>query len=277
MPYVCGTLSLHPRSFWSVAPAYYLGQLQKEQYDISLQAAKRRRIAILKFLFRGDAISKEELSRLLSADVGASAKVSTQFPMSEIIAPLNTTNNYDYMLEAENNRRDARSVSGMSRNQMGEYDKSTRRTASEAKLVAMGSGRRTGKRSQVIQGIYIDLIDKINSLVFDFWRVPREMMVGVGQFDMVTGDMLKGDYQYGVSLSTKRSISRAERKVEALMLMAQIAPFVPPQGIAALYQYLIDAAGDPAFEAILMSGARGGLGGQGGSQQGRLPAGQGTQ
>jgi len=273
MPYVTGTLSLHPRSFWCVAPAYYLGQLQATQFDISLQAEKQRRISILKFLYRKNMISKDNLTKLLSGDVGAAEAVEGIFPLNEVIAPVNTGQTWDHVAHAENNRRDARSVSGLSRNQMGEYDKSTRRTASEAKLVAMGSGRRTGKRSQVVAGLYTDIIEKINKIVFKFWRIPREVMAKEG-FATVTGDMLEGDYQYDVSLATKRNISRAERKVEALMMIAQMAPFLQGADIAAVFQYLIDASGDPAFEAMLAPMT--GRGGQGGGARGQLPAGQGT-
>lgn len=278
MPYVTGTLSIHPRSFWCVSPAYYLGQLQATQFDISKQAEKQRRISILKFLYRQNAIDKNELNKFLSGDVGAAAPVKGAWPLKEVIAPLNTATNFDFAIQAENNRRDARSVSGLSRNQMGEFDKSTRRTASEAKLVAQGSGRRTGKRAQMVAGLYTDIIEKVNQLVFEFWRVPREVLHGKGNFAVVTGDMLKGDYQYDVNLSTKRNISRAERKVEALMMLTQLMPFLQGADISAVLQYLIDASGDPAFEAMFMSKGRGGggQGGQGGGQKGALPAGGST-
>lgn len=274
MPYVTGTLSLHPRSFWCVSPAYYLGQLQHIQFDISKQAEKQRRLSILKFLYRQNAIDKPELNKLLSGDVGATAPVKGAWPLSEVISPVNTGTSFDFAIHAENNRRDARSMSGLSRNQMGEFDKSTRRTASEAKLVAQGSGRRTGKRAQVVAGLYTDIIEKVNRMIFEFWQVPREVLHGKGNFAVVTGDMLKGEYQYDVSLSTKRNISRSERKVEALMMISQLMPFLQPENIGAVFQYLIDASGDPAFEAILMP--KRGQGGQGGGQQGKLPAGGST-
>lgn len=272
MPYVTGTLSIHPRSFWCVSPAYYLGQLQATQFDISKQAEKQRRISILKFLYRKNAIKKDALNKFLSGDVGAAEAVEGAWPLNEVIAPLNTGTNFDFAIQAENNRRDARSVSGLSRNQMGEFDKSTRRTASEVKSVAQGSGRRTGKRSQVVAGLYTDIIDKVNNLVFEFWRVPREVLHGKGDFAVVTGDMLKGEYDYDVSLSTKRNISRAERKMEALMMLTQMMPFLQGADISSVMQYLVDAAGDPAFEAMFMSKGKG-RGGQGNGQQGKLPAG----
>ncbi len=271
MPYVTGSLSLHPRSFWCISPAYYLGQLQAIQFDISKQAEKQRRISILKFLYRKGAIKKEALNKFLSGDVGACEAVEGAWPLNEVIAPLQTGMQFDSSIQSENNRRDARSMSGLSRNQMGEFDKSTRRTAAETKQVALGSGRRTGKRGQVIAGLYTDIIEKVNQLVFNFWRVPREVLHGKGNFAVVTGEMLKGEYDYSVSLSTKRNVSRAERKMEALMMLGQLMPFLQGADISAVLQYLIDASGDPAFEAMFMSKGQGG-----GGKQGALPAGGST-
>jgi len=250
LPYVAATLTQHPRSFWTTPPAYYLGQLQKTQFDISKQAEKQRRISVLKFLYRKNALSKEALSRFLSSDVGAAEGVDTQFPLNEILAPMQTGTMLDHIAYAENNRRDAREAIGFSRNQLGEYDASGRRTAREATIVAAGAQRRLNRREQAIADLYIDIISKVNKIIFEYWRVPREIMHDEG-WAVVTGDMLKGDYQYDISLSTKRQLSRAERKVEALMMLGQMAPFLAGADIRALFTYLSDAVSDPAFERIL--------------------------
>ena len=249
MPFVAGTLNRHPRSFWSVPPAYYLGQIQKTQFDISLQAEKQRRIGVLKFLFRKGAMSKESLSRLLSSDVGAAEGVETQFPLSEILAPVQSGVSYDSISQSENNRRDAREAIGFSRNQLGEFDAGTRRTAREASFVAQGSERRTDRRGQTMIDMYTELINKVNNIVFALWKVPRDVLSDEG-WNNVTGEMLKGDYQYSVSLTTKRAISKAERKVEAMMVLGQLAQ-IPGIDIQSLFKYISDASGDPAFERIL--------------------------
>jgi len=248
MPFVNATLNQHPRSFWTTPPAYYLGQIQKTQFDISLQAEKQRRLSVLKFLYRKGALTKTALSRLLSADVGGAEGVDSSFPLKDVITPIQTSINWDAVASSEGNRREAREAVGMSSNQVGEFSKG-RKTRAETIEVAGGSGRRDSKRSQAVVGFYINCIKKVNQLIFAFWTIPREVMHDEG-FENVTGQDLAGDYLYDASLSTKRNISRAERKVEALMLTAQLAqlPGINPQ---ALYQYLADASSDPAFENIL--------------------------
>lgn len=249
-PFVCTTLTQHPRSFWSTPPAFYLGQIQATQFDISKQAEKQRRIDILRFLFRSNVIDEPALNKIMSGDVGACVGVDTTFPLKDLIATVPRGVNYDSVLHAENNRRDAREALGFSRNQAGEFDASSRRTAREVSAVGQGAHMRTGKRAQVIASTYINTIEKVNALWFEFWRSPREVMHDEG-WPVVTGPMLKGEYQYSASLSTKRSISRAERKVEALMMLAQISPFLQGADVNALFNYLSDAVSDPAFERIL--------------------------
>ena len=84
------------------------------------------------------------------------------------------------------------------------------------------------------------------------------MMIGNEQVKF-TGEELEGDYLYDITLSSKRNISLAQRKIESLQMMMQLAQ-IPGANIEAMKQYIIDASGDPAFSAL--------LGGQQGGQQG---------
>ena len=265
MPFVHGTMSQHPRSFWSTPPAYYLGQIQATQFDISLQAEKERRISVLKFLYRKGALSESALARMLSGDVGAAEAVDNQYPLNDVIATMPKGNSYDHIVYADNNRRDARDAIGFSRNQLGEFDSSSRRTAREATFVAQGSGLRTSKRGQVVSNMYVDTMRKVNGLVFNFWTIPREIMVDSAWVDYVGSD-LAGHYQYDVSLSTKRVLSKAERKIEALSLLPMLMQ-IPGINVQAVFQDLINASSDPSFESMLGQVAKGGQG-QGQQQQG---------
>ena len=97
--------------------------------------------------------------------------------------------------------------------------------------------------------MYIDLISKLNKVCFSFWKIPRFAMVG-NEWVKFTGEELKGDYLYDASLATTRNLSRAERKVEAMMMLSRLMA-VPGIDIQAAFKYLQDAASDPAFERIL--------------------------
>ncbi len=249
MPFVVSHFNKHPLSFWSTPLAYYLGQIQKTQYDIALQAEKQRRISVLKFLYRKNAISEEALSRLLSADVGAAEGVETQFPLNEILTSVQTGMQYDAMGYAEANRRDAREAIGFSRNQLGEFDASSRRTAREAVIVEEGAQRRAGKKESSVADLYIDAISKANNLAFSFWKTPREVLADERWYQ-ITGEMLAGEYEYDVTLSTKRSLSKAERMVEALRLTSQFIG-IPGIDFGQLFGFLSSAIGHPAIDRML--------------------------
>lgn len=257
LPFVAVGFVQHPRSFWSTPQAYYLGQIQHIQFDIALQAEKQRRLNSWKILARKGAMKREELTKLLSGDSGTFAFAETSEPLKDVFMQVPQGNMMDFIVQANNNRQDAREAIGFGRNQLGEEMQSSRRTAREATYVQEGSERRSSRRFGGISTLYLDLITKINKICFTFWKLPRFAMVG-NEWVKFTGEELRGDYLYDVSLSTKRSLSKAQRKVEALMLMTQFMQM----GLASpeLLKYVTDATNDPAFERILapMSGKGGG-------------------
>ena len=249
VPFVSGTFIQHPRSFWSTPQAYYLGQIQATEFDIGMQAEKQRRLATLRFMAREGSFKEGELNKLLSGEVGAVGLVDTSHPLSDILKEVPTGTQLDYVLQSAANKRKAQEAVGFSNMDMGELSEPQKRvTSAEAKFVQSGSQRRAGRRTGVVTSLYTDAIEKLNKVVFSFWKTPRYAMVGTNWVPF-TGEQLMGNYIYDTSLSTKRNLSRAERKVEALMIFSQFAQ----AGMASpdLFQYIIDAAGDPAFERIL--------------------------
>jgi len=249
LPFVSETLINHPRSFWSTPQAYYLGQIQKTQYDISLQAEKQRRINTLKFIAAKRAMSEDELNKLISGDVGAVGLAEGNQPLRDIFVPFPQGNNINFTLESDANRANARDMIGFSRNQLGEYDSSSRRTAREATFVKQGAELRTSKRMNSVINLYVNTIRKVNKIIFRYWKLPRYAMVG-NDWVKFTGEELDGEYLYDVTLSTKRNVGLAQRKLEAMQMVMQLAQ-VPGVNIEAMKKYVSDASGDPAFPALL--------------------------
>jgi hypothetical protein len=248
-PFVAGSYVEHPRCFWCTPLAYYLGQLQAEQFDISTQQEKQRRISILRFIAAARFMEPEKLDKLLSGDVGAVEFAETQ-EVKDKIVPVPTGNMLDFTIQSNQNRTDARSVVGMSRNQAGEFDAGTRRTKGEAMLVAMGSQRRESPRVQMVRDLYLETMEKVNRIVFAFWKNPRSVLTDQG-WQRFTGDEVQGDYLYELSLTAKRDLSKSERKVEALMMLGQLMPLLQGADPNRIFEYLSNAANDPAFEKLI--------------------------
>ncbi len=262
-PYVSGTFVNHPRWFWSTPLAHYLGRLQKKEYDIELQAEKQRRINNLKFLIaKGLFKSRDALNRFISADVGAVEECETTDLTGKVVTfPQGTQ--MEFELQSRANRQDAREAVGFSRNQMGEFDASSRRTAREATFVQMGSSQRESMRQNVVSTLYTEAVGKMNQITFAFNRRPMYAMVD-REFIRFTADEIAGDYLYDLSLANKRQLSRAERKVEAIMAALQFMQ-LPGANIGEIYDYMKDAANDPSFERLIpkpgqQGGARMGAG-----------------
>ncbi|MHA2064918.1 MAG: hypothetical protein ACXABY_11135 [Candidatus Thorarchaeota archaeon] len=261
MPYISGTFVRHPRFFWSTPLAHYLGRIQKKEYDIELQAEKQRRINNLKFLVKKGLMSRDAMNRLISADVGAVEECDAPDLTGAIMA-FPQGSNLEFSLMSRENKDDAREAIGLSRNQLGQYDMSSRRTAREATFVQMGAGRRESLRSSVVSGMYLDAMPKLNQITFSFTQRPMYALVD-REWIKFKGEELQGDYLFDLSLNTKRNLSRAERKAEAMMTAIQMIQMgANPQ---AAFEYMEDAANDPSFERLIpkpqaQGGARQGAG-----------------
>ena len=253
-PYVSESFVIHPRFFWSTPLAHYLGRLQKKEFDIELQAEKQRRINNLKFISAKGFMGRDKLNRLISADVGAIEEADVT-DIQNMIQAFPQGSNLEFTMMSRENRQDAREAVGFSRNQMGEFDASSRRTAREASFVQAGASRRESLRGDVVSGLYLGAMPKLNQITFAFNQRPMYALVGREWIEF-TGAEVEGDYLYDISLASKRNLSRAQRKVEAMMTAIQFMQ-LPGADLGQIYEYLKDAANDPAFERLIPNVQRG--------------------
>jgi hypothetical protein len=164
--------------------------------------------------------------------------------------------------EAENVRRNARETVGFSRNQFGEFESTGRRTAYEAAQVAAGSNLRMSRRQVVVRDAYIEIFEKINAMVFEFWQTPRitEILDQDGQkkFLSYRGSQLVGEYAYEVEFTTDNVDSPATRRMNALQLYQLFAqdPSVDP---TELRRFIADAFADVEFSRIFKPGILSGV------------------
>jgi len=260
-PFVTGSFVAHPRCFWSTPQAYYLGQHQKDQYDLSLQIQKQRRINVAKFLMMGDVITPDEMTKIISGDVGAVVRTKPGKKIQDAFMAFPKSSNFDLIAETETVRRNARDAIGHSRNQAGEFDASSRRTASEAAFVREGSQTRLIRREDVVKHLYLETMRKVTMLVFKFWPNERDILVGTN-WQKFVGAKLRGQYNYTVDLVSNPPLTPVQRKIEALQMTAFFLQF-PNANMQAVQQFIIDSIADPRFEGFFgAQGAPSALGGQ---------------
>ena len=275
LPYVASGFIPGTRSFWTTPQAYYLGQNQAEENDIAIQSTKTRRINVMRYMVDSNVITRDEADKWIASDVGGVGFYKGGNKNGkDVITTVSATNNYNYIVDSNNNRQSAREAVGYSQNQTGEFE-SKRTTAREVSHVAAGSDKRERRRVDGVRKLYGECIKGFNNFIFTFWNEPRGIM-SEGEPIAFTGAELKGDYSYSTMLHTKRIISKSERKVEAMMVLQQFIGIVPPEMIPELFKYLQEAAGDPAFEKLISSMGRVSQQPtqQGQPQQQQLPQGQ---
>jgi len=254
LPFIAFNFIPNARTFWTTPDSFYLKPFQAELSDITSQASKQRRLGVLKFLYDEEAFDEAELLKILSPEVGVGAKVkSTGRDMRETIVPLTMPNNNPMLYnDAKYVEENARATVGFSRNQMGEYAGTGRRTATEALAVREASGVRMSRREKIIKDVYEDIVKGMNSVIFEFWKTPRWTEVSGtqgAQWIEFSGNLLKGDYSYSVDFAPEAPESQAQRRQLAMQLF-QIFSQDPNIDKAQLITYIVNAFNDKELSDI---------------------------
>lgn len=242
------------RSVWVTSDAYYLLPHQAELLDITHQATKQRRLRVAQFLYDETAIEDSEVVKMTSGTVGAGIKVKSGRPMSEVVAPINHGNNMDLWVDAEHVRRDANDTLGFSRNQLGAFDTSSRRTASEAQIVDRASGQRLGRKLNAVSSAFREVMKKVNTLIQKFWKTRRVTQAfgadGQPHWYEFTGKDLEGDFDYSVIFSSGQTETQESRAMKAMQMYAFLSQD-PTIDRNALRTFMNTQLNDPAITALL--------------------------
>ena len=175
LPFVAMSFVPRSRSVWTTSDAEYLRAHQAEMADIALQSMKIRRGQVPKFWYRTGIIDDSQLAKMQSDQVQEADEVNGA--ANQDFGEFTPRAHPELGIELERVRRDARGVSGMSRNQVGEFDTSSRRTATEAGIVEANSNQRMNRRQLGLSRAYIEVFTKLNSIVAEYWRIPQIVQV----------------------------------------------------------------------------------------------------
>lgn len=284
LPFVSMSFVPRVRNFWTTPDASYLRWHQAELSDIAIQASKHRRLQVLKLLYDEDAITEAELERALSSQVGLGIKIKGGHDIEKVFKPFTPGSpNQSLYMDANMIRTNAREQVGFSKNQVGEFEPTGRRTATEVSEVAEASSLRLDRRQNALKRFYISSFQVINNIICQNWKQKRTVEVigsdGTSKWFAVSGDDLKGDYLYKAGFSTGGNETLQQRQqmaMQTFMMLSQDPRFDP----IALAQYLSRAFNDPELTSVFAKGvlngtatlpSAGGQGGQGGPTQ--LPMG----
>ena len=208
----------NPDSFWGVSDCKMIEPQQKELNEIRTQYQQHRKFAILKLMVTEGSLSPEAKKALTSGDPGAIVEVSDEIDKNiKILTPYLSN---DLLNAAQEIRRDIRENVGFSRNSMGEFDSSSRRTAYEAGVVNEAMQIRVDERRDVAADLLVNAVRRFNQYLFEYWSQPKVAKVlgmpDAAQWIQFTGDQIRGEYNLVIDPDTAKAVSSERRKQESL-------------------------------------------------------------
>ena len=231
-------------SFWGISDCKIIEPQQLELNEIRTQYQQHRKISLMKLLVQKGAISPEEKEKLLMGDPGVLVEVNDLHNSVEALAPHIPP---DLLMAAREARQDIRETVGFSRNQMGEFDDSTRRTATEASIVQQASLIRVDERRDVAADLFGNAVARMNRFIFENWSDSHVVQIlghdGARHWVSYTGAQIKGDYDIRVDPESSLPVSKDMRKQEAIELFQALGQVPPEAGIVnhrELARYLIE-------------------------------------
>lgn len=201
-----------PEYFWAIPDCVILEPQQKELNATRTQASRHRAIALLKFLYKRNAIKPEELEKLLSGLVGPGVAIDDDNILNavQILQPHIPP---DLATEAGLITNDMRESMGFSPNQLGQFSPYHGKTATETMTVAESFEVRVDERRDIVADALVRIVRKWNQIIFKHWQEERVIQIvtpeGTPFWVQYTGDQIKGEYLLGVDADSGMPLSRS--------------------------------------------------------------------
>lgn len=202
-----------PEYFWSIPDVAILDPQQRELNEARTQASMHRRIALIKFLYKRNAISKTELDRFLSGDVGPAVAVDEVEVIANAIHILQPHVPSDLYSDMNSILNDMREELGFSANQLGEFSAYHGKTATESSIVDQAFAARADERKDTVADTLVNIVQKWNQMIFRFWTEEKVTRIVSPQGEpfwvKYTGDQLEGQYLLHLDVESGIPMTRA--------------------------------------------------------------------
>jgi len=218
-PYFELTFNPDPTNFWGISDAKMLEDQQLAINETRTLHIEHRRIAKLRFLYDENVITDEEVQKIMTEDTGAAVKCNgavrdAVYPLQPYVPP-------DFNIDVDAIRQDAREISGLSRNQVGEYE-GGRQTATEAQIVNVAAQIRVNERRDQVADLLTDIVQKYNKYIFSEWNVEQvEDIIGDDgnrYWVKFQNKEIESDYTFTVDPENSMPTSTQQRRQDAIML-----------------------------------------------------------
>ena len=262
-PYMELTFNYDPITFWGLPDSKYLEDQQLAINEARTIQMETRRIAKLRFMYDENIIDEDEVMKVITEDVGCGIKVNG--PPKEAVHIFQPYVSSDFNIDVDAIRKDAREISGFSRNQIGEFE-GGRRTATETQIVNMASQIRVSERKDMLADLLVNIVEKYNQYIFSEWNTQQvEDIIGPDgkrYWVSFTHKQIDSKYAFRIDPESGTPISSETRKQEAIMVAQylQNSPVVaiamqsgqkPPYNLAAIDRYVLEQFEGVPVEEIM--------------------------
>ncbi len=228
LPFEVLVFNSDPDFFWGVADPKIIEPQQIELNHARRMQALHERLAAVRMLAREGNIDHDEIAKLTDMDSDPVPVVFVKGSLGDSVMPFSIHTPQDYSLYVRELRQDIREQIGFSRNQMGEFDMSSRRTATEAAIVEQAAGIRVDERRDAVADLFEAVIRKINQMIFSFWDSERAANIvgpdGRTYWVSFTGDQITGEYNYKVDPESSLPVTNETKKREIMEVFSALSP-----------------------------------------------------
>lgn len=197
IPYEFIIFNPDPELFQGIPDVKIIEPQQLELNEVKTQEKRHREIALLKFLYKKGALTREQLNHLLSGEVGPAVEVEDE-NIQTAIQMLQPHVPPDFGVIEKRIDENLRQSLGFSANQMGDFSPYHGKTAAESMIVNQSFELRNNERKDIVGDVLVNIVRKWNQLIFRYWTKEKaiEIVGPRGQKFWVeyTGDQLTGEY-----------------------------------------------------------------------------------
>ena len=225
LPFVDLCFNEDPEFYWCPSDARIIEPQQLEINEVRTQAMYHRRLALMKFLVRKDALDKDGMNSILDGGIGMITEVEGGVG-EDIIRILQPHIPPDLVQWAEVIRGDARELMGTGRNQAGELS-GGRKTATEIATTQAGHESRMDEKRDAMADAITKIMRKVNQMIFSFWSVDR--VVKVIGFDAsvywvkYNKEAIAGEYNLNIDIESLAPRTKNVERQELISLIQALA------------------------------------------------------
>lgn len=225
LPFVFLQWNRDSEVFWCPSDVRLFESQQHEMNEARTQSMEHRKISLFKLLVRAGLFDQEAMEKFRSGKVGMIAEVNSANIAGDVL-PITPHIPPDTIAWIDKLKEDVREIVGIGRNQLGDMDKSSRKTATEVEVVNSANQLRMSDRQDSVADAVRDVGRKLLQIGMKFSSTSQ--IVRVVGYDAATywvevsKDDLAGEFDIKVDVDSMTPNTKRMRRQEIIQLIQAV-------------------------------------------------------